>query len=44
MNHKFTNEEVINLADKLLIGISEEEVKDIVEELTFVADSMNVLS
>ncbi len=44
MNHKFTEEEVTILADKLLIGISKEEAKDIVEELTFVADSMNVIS
>lgn len=44
MNHKFTNEEVTYLADKLLIGIDENEATDIVEELTFVANCMNVIS
>lgn len=44
MDHKFTIEEVTNLADKLLIGINKEEAQDIIEELNFIEDSMNVIS
>ena len=44
MNKDFSKEEIINLADKLLIGVSEDEAKEIVEELQFLSSSMNNLS
>lgn len=44
MNHKFTNDEVTYLADKLLIGIDDKEATDIVNELTFVTECMQVIS
>lgn len=43
MNKDFTKEEIINLADKLLIGVSDSEAVDIIEELNFVTSSMNAI-
>ncbi len=43
MNKPFTTEEITKLADKLLIGVSSKEAEEIIDELNFVKDSMNVI-